>query len=76
MFILHYAPSVCSLTASAPIRKKLLRFPWTHTRSLANVRRTDANGGDDAFERVIAEFGVAYADLAEADYAAFKSVVS
>ena len=33
-------------------------------------------GDDDTFDRAIAEFGVAYADLAEADYAAFKSAVS
>jgi uncharacterized protein (DUF2252 family) len=33
-------------------------------------------GEDDTFDRAIAEFGVAYADLAEADYAAFKSAVS
>ena len=33
-------------------------------------------GDDDRFDRAIAEFGVAYADLAEADYAVFKSAVS
>ena len=30
----------------------------------------------DTFDRAIAAFGVDYADLAEADYAAFKSAVS
>ena len=33
-------------------------------------------GDDDTFDRAVAEFSVAYADLAEADYAAFKSAVS
>ncbi len=33
-------------------------------------------GDDGTFDRAIAEFAVAYADLAEADYAAFKSAVS
>ena len=33
-------------------------------------------GQDDTFDRAIAEFAVTYADLAEADYAAFKSAVS
>ena len=33
-------------------------------------------GDDDRFDRAIAEFGVAYADLAEADFVAFKSAVS
>jgi uncharacterized protein (DUF2252 family) len=33
-------------------------------------------GDDDTFDRAIAEFAVAYADLAEADYAAFTSAVS
>ena len=53
---------------------------WTlahaHCRTGSAAAISGYLGNDDRFDRAIAEFGVAYADLAEADYAAFKSAVS
>ena len=53
---------------------------WTlahaHCRTGSAAAISGYLGDDDTFDRAIAEFGVAYADLAEADYAAFKSAVS
>jgi len=62
------------------LRQYAIACGWTlahaHCRTGSASAISGYLGDDDTFDRAIAEFGVAYADLAEADYAAFKSAVS
>jgi uncharacterized protein (DUF2252 family) len=84
----YYVRQMWDMKGSADVEsftpKELRRYAKACGRTLAHAHcRTGSAsaisgylGDDDTFDRAIAAFAVAYADLAEADYAAFKSAVS
>ena len=84
----YYVRQMWDMKGSADVEsfspRELRRYAtacgWTlahaHCRTGSASAISGYLGDDDTFDRAIAEFGVAYADLADADYAAFKSAVS
>jgi uncharacterized protein (DUF2252 family) len=63
----------------AELHQYAIACGWTlahaHCRTGSASAISGYLGDDETFDRAIAEFGIAYADLAEADYTAFKSAM-